>query len=115
MFSLRKTDHLLFDGGESALENEWLYKSYSGEEIPVSVNRIMEQPLSLLEQHFSETDFKGLVTGLNAQKGEGISGNYCNQQGVELYWLKSGQLLVIVSFGEVNAGRYRLVAEGEIE
>lgn len=119
MYFLQKTDPiLLFDGGENELENEWLFTSESGKQISVSVDRFIDCPLNLLEKHLSETDFRQLITGLTARKSEGISGNYCNRHGLELYWLRkepaTDQPLVIVSFGEVNAGRYRLVVEGEI-
>ncbi|MDH4471064.1 MAG: hypothetical protein QE487_00565 [Fluviicola sp.] len=118
MFYLRKTDQLLFDGGEDELENEWSFVSESGDRISVSLNRFIDHPLHSLQEHLSESkDFTELIEALNARKSEGISGNYCTQQGLELFWLKEAfkthQLLVIVSFGEVNPGRYRLVVEGE--
>lgn len=119
MYFLQKTDPiLLFDGGEDELENEWLFTNESGRQIPVWVDRFIDCPLNLLEKHLSETNFKQLITDLAARKSEGIGGNYCNGHGLELYWLReesaNDQPLVIVSFGEVNAGRYRLVVEGEI-
>lgn len=119
MFFLRKTDQLLFDGGEDELENEWSFVSESGKQVSISISGFIDRPMNLLEQRLSsDTDFKRLIEALNARKSEGISGNYCTQQGLELYWMEEAfnkdQLLVIVSFGEVSPGRYRLVVEGEI-
>lgn len=117
MFFLRKTDQLLFDGGEDELENEWSYVSESGTRISISISGFIDHQMNLLEQRLPDPDFLGLIEALNARKSEGISGNYCTQQGLELYWMEEefnkDQLLVIVSFGEINPGRYRLVVEGE--
>lgn len=120
MSFLRKTDPVvLFDGGENELENEWLYHLATGKTVSISVNRFIDSPLHLLKEYVSNADFEQLLTDVNARKSEGISHHYCNQHGLELFWLSelfnSDQLLVIVSFGEVNAGRYRLVVEGEVE
>ena len=118
MYSLRKTDQLLFDGGEDALENEWTFVTESGERVVISVNSLVHHPLNRLKEHLSEGDFLQLIDELKAQQNGGISGNYCNPNGLELYWLMrvlNGQeTFVIVAFGEVNPGRYRLVVEGEI-
>lgn len=120
MYSLRKIIPilLLLDSDEDQLENEWSFISESGKQVPISVDRFINRPLNALEEHLSETDFKQLINDLNARKSEGISGNYCTQQGLELYWLEEelngNRTLVIVSFGEVNAGRYRLAVEAEI-
>lgn len=118
MFFLRKTDQLLFDGGEDELENQWSYVSESGKQISISISGFIDRPMNLLEQRLSsDTDFKRLIEALNARKSEGINGNYCTQQGLELFWMEEAfnkdQLLVIVSFGEVNPGRYRLAMEAE--
>jgi hypothetical protein len=110
---------VLFDGGENELENEWLYNSATGISVSISVNRFIDSPLHTLIDHVSNADFDQLLTDVNARKNLGISHHYCNQHGLELFWLKelfiTDQLLVIVSFGEVNAGRYRLMVEGEVE
>ncbi len=120
VYFLRKTDPVLvFDGGENELENEWLHPSATGISVSISVNRFIDSPLHTLKEHISNADFEQLLTDVNARKSNGISHHYCNQQGLELFWLKelftNDQLLVIVSFGEVNAGRYRLMVEGEVE
>ncbi|MES2554501.1 MAG: hypothetical protein V4604_00035 [Bacteroidota bacterium] len=121
MYYRRKTDPiLLFDGGEDELENKWSFISDSGLQILISLNSFIDHPLHSLEQHlWEDSDFPELIEAMNVQKSAGISGNYCNEQGIELFWLEEpfdrSQPLVIVSFGEVNAGRYRVVVEGEID
>jgi hypothetical protein len=118
VYFLRKTDQLLFDGGEDELENEWSYVSESGYQISISISGFIDRPMNLLEQRLPDTDFPRLIEALNARKSEGINGNYCTQHGLELFWMEKefnkDQLLVIVSFGEVNPGRYRLVVEAKI-
>ena len=119
MSFLRKTDPVLvFDGGENELENEWLYTSATGKSISISVKHFIDSPLHTLKEHVSNAYFEQLLTDVNARKSKGISDHYCNQQSQELFWMNevfnTDQLLVIVSFGEVNAGRYRLMVEGEM-
>lgn len=119
MYFLRKikTDQLLFDGGEDELENEWSFVSESGKQVPISVSSFINRPLKALEEHLREATFKQLIEDLKAQKKESISGNYYNHCGLELYWLmkvlNGRETCVILAFGEVNPGRYRLMVEGE--
>lgn len=118
MYFLRKTDQLLFDGGEDELENEWSFVSDTGKHVSISPGSFIDSPLNSLEQHLSEADFKQLIDDLNARKSDGIIGNYCNEHGLELYWLmkvlNGKETCVIVSFGEINPGRYRLVVDSEV-
>jgi len=118
-FRLKTDPILLFDGGEDELENEWSFVSDSGHTILVSVSLFIEHPLHSLQKHLLASEFAWLIEAINSKKSNGITGSYCNENGVELFWIedpfKKHQPLVIVSFGEVNPGRYRLMVEGEID
>ncbi|MGH1517943.1 hypothetical protein [Chryseobacterium sp. JK1] len=97
----------LFDG-----EEECLPTIFEIENQRISLAEFYNNPLRNLKKEIDGESFESMVEGSKFSLSNRFIEKYTSENGLEVYYFKSDDMIYLFSYGEYQPGRYLLFLEG---